>query len=153
MSSLRSLALAAVAVSLPVLASASPVLTGITPRAWTIGGLTDGSSNTILFGESTSLQLCVPNAAYPAGITDGTSNTIQFTETQGLRVSWASRTSPITDGTSNTILLGESQCLNGIISPNPIAAEPGTITDGSSNRRMAVSDGVSWRWPDGTVVS
>lgn len=133
MTSLRSLTVAAVALLTPTLVSASPVLTGITPRAWSISGLTDGRSNTILFGESTSLQLCVPNAAYPASVTDGTSNTIQFTETQGLRVRWTSRTSLISDGTSNTILLGESQCLNGIVSPDPLAAEPGTIPDGTSN--------------------
>ncbi|MBX6372951.1 MAG: hypothetical protein IRZ13_01795 [Acetobacteraceae bacterium] len=27
------------------------------------------------------------------------------------------------------------------------------VTDGAGNRRLAVSDGTSWRWPDGSVVS
>jgi hypothetical protein len=27
------------------------------------------------------------------------------------------------------------------------------VADGSANRRMAVSDGASWRWPDGALVS
>lgn len=27
------------------------------------------------------------------------------------------------------------------------------VADGAGNRRLAVSDGTSWRWPDGTVVS
>jgi hypothetical protein len=27
------------------------------------------------------------------------------------------------------------------------------VSDGLSNRRLAVSDGVNWRWPDGTVVA
>jgi hypothetical protein len=27
------------------------------------------------------------------------------------------------------------------------------VSDGSSNRRFAVSDGTAWRWPDGAVVS
>jgi len=27
------------------------------------------------------------------------------------------------------------------------------VSDGTSNKRMAVSDGTNWRWPDGAVVS
>jgi hypothetical protein len=27
------------------------------------------------------------------------------------------------------------------------------VSDGSTNRRLAISDGTSWRWPDGAVVS
>lgn len=27
------------------------------------------------------------------------------------------------------------------------------VSDGTSNRRLAVSDGTNWRWPDGNVVS
>lgn len=27
------------------------------------------------------------------------------------------------------------------------------VADGASNRRLAVSDGANWRWPDGTLVS
>lgn len=27
------------------------------------------------------------------------------------------------------------------------------VSDGTSNKRLAVSDGTNWRWPDGAVVS
>ncbi len=27
------------------------------------------------------------------------------------------------------------------------------VSDGTSNKRLAVSDGTNWRWPDGNVVS
>ena len=27
------------------------------------------------------------------------------------------------------------------------------VSDGTSNKRFAVSDGTNWRWPDGVVVS
>jgi len=27
------------------------------------------------------------------------------------------------------------------------------VTDGTANKRLAISDGTSWRWPDGAVVS
>jgi hypothetical protein len=27
------------------------------------------------------------------------------------------------------------------------------VADGSANRRLAISDGAAWRWPDGAVVS
>lgn len=27
------------------------------------------------------------------------------------------------------------------------------VTDGTSNKRLAISDGTDWRWPDGAVVS
>ncbi len=120
------------AICLPLTAAASPVLLGIAPGVWTVGGIADGTSNTIRFGESTRVDVCVPNAAIPPGITDGTSNTIRLTESQGLRVRWVSRAGSVTDGTSNTITLGESQCFEGIASPSPIAA-PGDITDGTSN--------------------
>ena len=37
----------------------------------------------------------------------------------------------------------------------PTAAARGVVyvSDGASNRRLAVADGVTWRWPDGTAVS
>lgn len=38
----------------------------------------------------------------------------------------------------------------------PSAASPGQliyVADGAANKRLAVSDGTNWRWPDGTVVS
>lgn len=27
------------------------------------------------------------------------------------------------------------------------------VSDGTANKRLAISDGVAWRWPDGNVVS
>lgn len=27
------------------------------------------------------------------------------------------------------------------------------VSDGTSNKRLAVSDGVQWRWPDGAIVT
>ena len=27
------------------------------------------------------------------------------------------------------------------------------VSDGTSNKRVAVSDGTNWRWPDGVIVS
>lgn len=27
------------------------------------------------------------------------------------------------------------------------------VSDGTSNKRFAVSDGVAWRWPDGNIVT
>lgn len=27
------------------------------------------------------------------------------------------------------------------------------VSDGTSNKRLAISDGAAWRWPDGAVVS
>lgn len=27
------------------------------------------------------------------------------------------------------------------------------VSDGTSNKRLAISDGTDWRWPDGAVVS
>ena len=61
-------------------------------------------------------------------------------------------------GGANTIVTADrhfvlrSYTVAGLPSP----ALPGQmiyVSDGSSNRRMAVSDGTNWRWPDGAVVS
>jgi hypothetical protein len=27
------------------------------------------------------------------------------------------------------------------------------VADGATNKRLAISDGTSWRWPDGAVVA
>jgi hypothetical protein len=27
------------------------------------------------------------------------------------------------------------------------------VSDGAANKRLAISDGTSWRWPDGAVVA
>lgn len=38
----------------------------------------------------------------------------------------------------------------------PQAAVPGQliyVSDGAANKRLAVSDGAGWRWPDGTTVT
>lgn len=38
----------------------------------------------------------------------------------------------------------------------PSASPPGQmiyVSDGTSNKRLAVSDGTNWRFPDGNVVS
>lgn len=38
----------------------------------------------------------------------------------------------------------------------PSAATPAQmiyVSDGASNKRLAISDGTNWRWPDGAVVS
>jgi hypothetical protein len=48
-------------------------LSGVTPRDPEIG---DGTSNTILFGEESAIDLCVNDAQI--GIHDGSSNTIVF---------------------------------------------------------------------------
>jgi hypothetical protein len=132
MSLLRFAALALVVLAVPALVAASPVLLGVTRTSWQLGNLTDGSSNTIRFGETTSLDVCVPMAAIPTGGSDGTSNTIRFTETQGVQVNWTSR-STIIDGTSNTVVLSESPCYRGIVAPLPVVSGIGTITDGTSN--------------------
>lgn len=115
----------------PSLAQGAPLLQQLSPTGWTLG-ITDGTSNTVQFGESTRLDVCVPSTRVPSGIADGSSNTLLFGEQQGVIVTWAQRASApsITDGTSNTIFFGETQCLNGITSPQPALGE---ITDGTSN--------------------
>lgn len=39
--------------------------------------------------------------------------------------------------------------------PNPAVNKAGLIyvSDGTSNKRLAISDGVNWRFPDGNVVT
>lgn len=105
-----------------------------------IGVISDGTSNTIAFGETSPITLCFDgvsvNGGVPgASIADGSSNTIQFGESGGVRVNVGRvltrrPISEIADGTSNTIQLGETSsssfCLEGV------TAAPDT-TDGSSN--------------------
>lgn len=122
---LRLLAGIAVLVVVPSLAQAAPVLQRVSPSQWTFG-FGDGTSNTVLFGESTQLDVCVPSSSVPGGITDGTSNTILFGEGLGVVVNSPS----IVDGTSNTIFITESLCLNDITDPLPAI---GGVTDGTSN--------------------
>ena len=110
-------------------------------RSWSQSSLniiSDGTSNTITFGENTRFNVCFDNANLPGGITDGTSNTILFGEHAGLFVIPGGSgprvpITSITDGSSNTIFLPETGdfCLNNVvIDPAP---PPGGITDGTSN--------------------
>ena len=56
----------------PTGAAAGPLLVAVTPGSWTFQ-ITDGTSNTILFGENTRYTLCLPRTI-SGGFSDGTSN-------------------------------------------------------------------------------
>ncbi|WP_162915029.1 hypothetical protein [Desertibaculum subflavum] len=108
--------------------------------------IADGTSNTILLGESSRADICVDGPAPSGGIADGTSNTILFGENAGLNLlvgdfvdnggSFCLNDSEIrdafvpdiTDGTSNTIIIGETSefdvCFRSV---------QRSITDGTSN--------------------
>ena len=117
---------------LPGVASAATILTQATPTTWTL--ISDGTSNTILLSELSSLDVCVPSTSVPPS-SDGSSNTLLLSETSAIGVVWSSSNFGAVDGTSNTILLPE----------NPIDVRDGsfdvcfarvgitTITDGTSN--------------------
>lgn len=106
--------------------------------------IVDGTSNTILLGEDTSVATCFRNVRLP-GITDGTSNTILFNELPyedvcqpNLRdlLDWEQAFRDIADGTSNTILLGETDGLALLDATSRIdicASNATTIVDGTSN--------------------
>jgi hypothetical protein len=109
-----------------------------------LGFITDGTSNTITFGETTSITLCFDGVGVSGGsgsstsnpIIDGSSNTIQFTESSGFRVNGGRVVSrrpigQITDGTSNTIQIGEIPSNTFCLSD--VRATPSEITDGTSN--------------------
>ena len=61
-------------------------------------------------------------------------------------------------GGANTVItasrhpLLRSYTVAGLPSPSP-AAQLIYVSDGASNKRLAVSDGSNWRWPDGGIVS
>ena len=89
--------------------------------------ITDGTSNTIIIGETTATPTATATRP-PGSITDGTSNTIVIGESTATATPTASATRPpgsITDGTSNTIVIGESTAT--------ATPSPGSITDGTSN--------------------
>jgi hypothetical protein len=127
---------------LPGTAGAAPI-TNATLVGWTdtsLDVIVDGTSNTILFGEDTVVQMCLRNVASLGNITDGSSNTILFGENVCLddapRVPVTRTTRPgITDGTSNTILLDESGdgYLFGGGARTTLCATNVSIADGSSN--------------------
>ena len=121
----------AAAACAPSAAVASPLLVAVTPNTWTIQA-TDGSSNTLLFGENTRYTLCLPRTV-TGGFADGTSNTLMFGENTGVRLRWTSRFGAIADGTSNTINFSENsplECFQGTRRPDPLIDE---INDGTSN--------------------
>lgn len=106
--------------------------------SWGQGGLgivSDGTSNTIQFGETTQFDVCFDNVAVPGGIADGNSSTILFGENSGLFV-LPGGVGPrvpigtIGDGSSNTIFFGENLCLNDVVID---VLPPGGIGDGTSN--------------------
>ena len=102
-----------------------------------MSGVSDGTSNTILFGETAPGGTTSPGTGGgAAGITDGTSNTIIVTEEgaifhPGRRRVGSGSTASITDGTSNTILFGESPAPAG--GTGGTAGSGSSITDGTSN--------------------
>ena len=103
-----------------------------------LGGITDGTSNTIQFGEHVGLGV-VPGFIAPhtsvQQIQDGTSNTILFGEApdRGFCIGNTAIGDPLVgsigDGTSNTILLGDNSSFDVCFSQ----ARFGTVSDGTSN--------------------
>lgn len=116
------------------------VLTALQPGG--ISFLADGTSRTILVGETTRVAACFDEATGTAplsDIADGTSNTISFGENRYLTllVGQSLQRQPIggiSDGTSNTIFIGkdlaDERCFGGETSIVDIG---NAIVDGSSN--------------------
>lgn len=135
--------LAAACVLLAPPTMANTVLTGSGPGLFNF--VTDGTSNTLLIGESTRLSVCFDQVGLdtPGSIVDGSSNTILLGESTSLTLQ-AGRVLPrlpiasIADGTSNTIFFGElddSLCFAGdtrIV--DPVAGIGNTIEFGDSSR-------------------
>jgi len=127
----------------PVSANDGALLTHWSPTR--LGVIADGTSNTLLFTDTTRLGICVGGVTFPGGpginpITDGSSNTLLFRESSGFDVNiWRIFTrrpvGQIADGSSNTILVEEGPqqpptdafCLSGVTPRNP------AIEDGTSN--------------------
>lgn len=106
--------------------------------------ITDGTSNTIQFGEQTRLATCLDRVVIDGGaplssITDGTSNTIIFGPLLflTLRVGQSLAYQPIgniQDGTSNTIIVGENEPTRRCFSGDTEIIDIGNATvDGTSN--------------------
>jgi hypothetical protein len=122
-------------------ATANTLLTGLGPSSLTF--IADGSSNTLLIGETTRLSVCFDHVDFGglASIADGSSNTLIIGEQVSITLQ-AGQVLPrqpiatIADGTSNTIIIGEtppdSLCFAGdtrLVDPTP----PGGISDPVSN--------------------
>lgn len=132
----------------PLQASATPI-SNVTLNSWDQTSLTviaDGTSNTILLGETSRVAGCVRGVRPVSGINDGSSNTIFVGEITNVcfddnEFPFRRSTPPsIFDGASNTLLLGEllpephlydtrTSTLDVCISDASIAP----VTDGSSN--------------------
>ena len=52
-----------------------------------------------------------------------------------------------------TLPVSTVAALNGAYPPEDWAYAIIAVSDGTSNKRLAISDGTDWRWPDGAVVS
>jgi len=141
-STLAGACLAMACAGLAPVATASTQLTGLGSSSLTF--IADGTSNTLLIGETTRLSVCFDHVDFGGlnSIADGTSNTILIGEQVSLTllagdVLPRQPISSIADGTSNTIIIGEtppdSLCFAGdtrIIDP---ANPPGGISDPVSN--------------------
>ncbi len=138
----------ALSMAMALIGTASATAAAGTLTGWGQGGLditiTDGTSNTIQFGETTRFNICFDDVGVPGGITDGASNTIQFGESSALFIVPGGSgprvpIGTITDGSSNTIFLGESLdlCLRNVAIGDPPA---GGIGDGSSNTIVVGED-------------
>jgi len=119
--------------------------------------VSDGTSNTIGFTETTQLSFCVSNVGIQGAqianpIHDGTSNTLLFGES-GFAVNVGfiaphQSINNIVDGTSNTIFLGEvpvdSFCLGDVTPSNasPVDGTSNTIVFGEGSQFDVCADNV-----------
>jgi hypothetical protein len=132
---IAALSMAAIGIGMTGAKGSAGSLTG-----WGQGGfgiISDGTSNTIQFGETTRFDICFDGVGVPGGITDGTSNTILFGENAGFFIVPGASgprvpIGTISDGSSNTIFIGENLdlCLRDVAIGDPPA---GGIGDGASN--------------------
>jgi hypothetical protein len=134
-STLAACLVASVSEAAPIPAADSSLL------GWNQTGFTlivDGTSNTILFGESTTVSVCLTSVGRLPELTDGTSNTIFLGELEDVcfdevQPGPGNQLVGITDGTSNTILFGENAAFwYGPSSRVKVCASE-RIVDGNSN--------------------